>query len=1085
MALSSSSSNIRRYHVFPSFHGPDVRKGFLSHLHYHFASKGITTFKDQEIEKGNTIGPELVNAIRESRVSIVLLSKKYASSSWCLDELVEILKCKEDQGQIVMTIFYDVDPSSVRKQKGDFGSTFMKTCEGKSEEVKQRWTKALTHVANIKGEHSLNWANEADMIQKIATDVSTKLSVTPSRDFEGMVGLEAHLTKLNSLLCFEGDDVKMIGIWGPAGIGKSTIARALYNQLSSSFQLKCFMGNLKGSLKSIVGVDHYEFQKSLQKLLLAKILNQGDMRVHNLAAIKEWLQDQRVLIILDDVDDLEQLEVLAKELSWFGSGSRIIVATEDKKILKEHGINDIYHVDFPSMEEALEILCLSAFKQSSVPDGFEELAKKVVHLCGNLPLGLSIVGSSLRGESKHEWELQLPRIEASLDGKIESILKVGYERLSKKNQSLFLHIACFFNYRSVDYVTVMLADSNLDVRNGLKTLADKCFVHISINGWIVMHHHLLQQLGRQIVLEQSDEPGKRQFLIEAEEIRAVLTDETGTGSVIGISYNTSNIGEVSVSKGAFEGMRNLRFLRIFNYLFSGKCTLQIPEDMEYLPPLRLLHWDRYPRKSLPTKFQPERLLELHMPHSNLEKLWGGIQPLPNIKSIDLSFSIRLKEIPNLSNATNLETLNLTHCKTLVELPSSISNLHKLKKLKMSGCEKLRVIPTNINLASLEVVRMNYCSRLRRFPDISSNIKTLSVGNTKIENFPPSVAGSWSRLARLEIGSRSLKILTHAPQSIISLNLSNSDIRRIPDCVISLPYLVELIVENCRKLVTIPALPPWLESLNANKCASLKRVCCSFGNPTILTFYNCLKLDEEARRGIIMQQPVDEYICLPGKEIPAEFSHKAVGNSITIPLAPGTFLASSRYKACFVILPVTGYRCHSISCIVSSKAGFAMRICDLARLSDWSPGTEHLFIFHGRLVYQRNMILSEIIFKFNCVINEFSDDPDLDNMIIECGVQIMTEEAKGSSSSDVDNFETKSSSSELENFETESSSSELDIFETESSSSEADYYEDEGLKFSQVESTKTSKHTSCWSWFTKHGLRKKKMNKTRANSRGIS
>jgi hypothetical protein len=349
------------------------------------------------------------------------------------------------------------------------------------------------------------------------------------------------------------------------------------------------------------------------------------MRVHNLAAIKEWLQDQRVLIILDDVDDLEQLEVLAKELSWFGSGSRIIVATEDKKILKEHGINDIYHVDFPSMEEALEILCLSAFKQSSVPDGFEELAKKVVHLCGNLPLGLSIVGSSLRGESKHEWELQLPRIEASLDGKIESILKVGYERLSKKNQSLFLHIACFFNYRSVDYVTVMLADSNLDVRNGLKTLADKCFVHISINGWIVMHHHLLQQLGRQIVLEQSDEPGKRQFLIEAEEIRAVLTDETGTGSVIGISYNTSNIGEVSVSKGAFEGMRNLRFLRIFNYLFSGKCTFQIPEDMEYLPPLRLLHWDRYPRKSLPTKFQPERLLELHMPHSNLEKLWGGIQ----------------------------------------------------------------------------------------------------------------------------------------------------------------------------------------------------------------------------------------------------------------------------------------------------------------------------------------------------------------------------------------------------------------------------------------------------------------------------
>ena len=107
---SSSSSPIKRYHVFPSFHGPDVRRGFLSHLRHQFASKGITTFKDQEIERGHTIGPELVQAIRESRVSVALLSKNYASSSWCLDELVEILNCKRVSEQIVMTIFYQVDP---------------------------------------------------------------------------------------------------------------------------------------------------------------------------------------------------------------------------------------------------------------------------------------------------------------------------------------------------------------------------------------------------------------------------------------------------------------------------------------------------------------------------------------------------------------------------------------------------------------------------------------------------------------------------------------------------------------------------------------------------------------------------------------------------------------------------------------------------------------------------------------------------------------------------------------------------------------------------------------------------------------
>lgn len=143
--------------MFPSFHGPDVRRNFLSHLHYHFASKGITVFKDQEIVRGQTIGPELKQAIRESRISMVVLSKNYASSSWCLDELVEILECKEACGQMVMTIFYDVDPSDVRQQSGDFGRAFGRTCEIQTEEVKQIWSKALTDVAEIAGVHSLSW----------------------------------------------------------------------------------------------------------------------------------------------------------------------------------------------------------------------------------------------------------------------------------------------------------------------------------------------------------------------------------------------------------------------------------------------------------------------------------------------------------------------------------------------------------------------------------------------------------------------------------------------------------------------------------------------------------------------------------------------------------------------------------------------------------------------------------------------------------------------------------------------------------------------------------------------------------------
>lgn len=153
---SSSSSRTCVYDVFPSFSGEDVRVNFLSHFLKELDRKLIIAFKDNEIERSHSIAPALVTAIRTSRIAVVVFSPKYASSSWCLDELVEIVRCMEELGQLVLPIFYGLDPSHVRKQTGKFGEGFAKTCKMKTKAVKIRWQQALTVVANLLGYHSQN-----------------------------------------------------------------------------------------------------------------------------------------------------------------------------------------------------------------------------------------------------------------------------------------------------------------------------------------------------------------------------------------------------------------------------------------------------------------------------------------------------------------------------------------------------------------------------------------------------------------------------------------------------------------------------------------------------------------------------------------------------------------------------------------------------------------------------------------------------------------------------------------------------------------------------------------------------------------
>jgi hypothetical protein len=154
---SSSYTHPSTHDVFLSFSGKDTRNNFTSHLYDALDRKGINTFIDNDLKRGDNISPSLQIAIEKSTISIIVFSKSYVSSSWCLDELTAILRCKKEKGQIILPVFYKIDPSEIRYQIKSVGEAFAKLANRIKDDAKVKgWMEALAQVANLSGWHLEN-----------------------------------------------------------------------------------------------------------------------------------------------------------------------------------------------------------------------------------------------------------------------------------------------------------------------------------------------------------------------------------------------------------------------------------------------------------------------------------------------------------------------------------------------------------------------------------------------------------------------------------------------------------------------------------------------------------------------------------------------------------------------------------------------------------------------------------------------------------------------------------------------------------------------------------------------------------------
>ncbi|XP_075647729.1 disease resistance protein RPV1-like [Castanea sativa] len=399
-SLLSSSSSIpgSDYDVFLSFRGEDTRLSFTDHLYEAFILRGIEAFRDSEkLQLGQVIASELIQAIEKSQYAIVIFSEKYADSRWCLDELAEIVECKKNKGLKVVPIFYHVNPSDVRNQTGPFGKAFAdhnKDDRIDGEKI-QKWKKALTEVGNLSGEHIiLHQSSEAKVIQNIVQWISNKLSY--KIETNELVGISSRTKDLKSRLALESKDVRFIGIWGMGGMGKTTLAKVVHKTFSNQFEADSFIHDVRRKSENGLHV--------LQKRLLKELLCGIDMDIQDVDEgvfiIKKRLHCKKILLVLDDVDDLKQLEKLAGGHNWFGPGSRIIITTRNKSLLETHDVNEIYEVKELHNGEALQLFSLKAFGKGHPDVDYMELSQDFVRYSRGLPLALELLGLSLKKKKK-------------------------------------------------------------------------------------------------------------------------------------------------------------------------------------------------------------------------------------------------------------------------------------------------------------------------------------------------------------------------------------------------------------------------------------------------------------------------------------------------------------------------------------------------------------------------------------------------------------------------------------------------------------------------------------------------------------
>jgi len=365
----------------------------------------------------------------------------------------------------------------------------------------------------------------------------------PSVNLKRLVGIEEKIATIESLIGKEPEDTRLIGIWGMGGMGKTTLVEEVFNKLKFKYDASCFLANERDESNKHGIIP-------LKKSIFSKLLGY-EVEIDTPNSLPEdivrRIGGMKVLIVLDDVNDLEHLEKLLGSLDNFESGSRIIVTTRNRQVLKANKVDEEYQLRKFSFDEALQLFNLNVFNQSDHQREYNELSARVVNYSQGVPLVVKVLAARLRGNEKEVWESELDRLKKMPLREIYDVLKWSYNDLDRKEQQVFLDLACFFLRlrRSVNVGSIksLLKDgSDNSVAVDLKRLEDRALITISNNhsfhemameiiqcksreDKVIFMHDSVQEMAWEIVRRESSRPGSRSRLWDPDDVYEAFKDD--------------------------------------------------------------------------------------------------------------------------------------------------------------------------------------------------------------------------------------------------------------------------------------------------------------------------------------------------------------------------------------------------------------------------------------------------------------------------------------------------------------------------------------------------------------------------------